>query len=100
MILPMPYEADWELIKSRRQAEINRSNAKENKTRVPHEYKPGDKVMYTIPRRQSKLRSPRTGPHEVVQVNSNGTLLIKRGAVTETVNMRLITPFFEPTNDH
>jgi len=99
MILPMPFEPNWELIKSKRQAEINRSNARENKSRVPHEYKPGDKVLYTIPRKQGKLKGPRTGPHEVVQVNNNGTLLVRRGHVTETINIRLLTPFFEPTND-
>eukprot|EP00951_Prasinocladus_malaysianus_P035488 scaffold366199_cov15-Prasinocladus_malaysianus.AAC.1 len=93
MILPAPFEPDWDAIRARRQAEINKNNARENKSRVWHEYKPGDKVLYIIPRKQAKLRSPRSGPHRVCKVNNNGTCDIQRGAVTENVNIRHLVPF-------
>ena len=95
MILPAPFEPDWEAIKARRQAEINRNNTRENKDRVKYEHKPGDKVLYIIPCKQAKLKNPRTGPHLLCKVNNNGTCDIQRGAVTETVNIRQLVPFKE-----
>jgi hypothetical protein len=36
------FKADWERIQKRKQGIINMSNRKENKSRIPHEYKVGD----------------------------------------------------------
>jgi len=95
MLLPIPFEPNWKKIRENRQAEINRNNERENRSRIAHDYKVGDKVMYTIPRKQSKLRKPREGPYTVLRVNNNGTLLIRRGAIDETINIRKIAPFRE-----
>ena len=35
------------------------------------------------------------GPFQVVQVNNNGTVGIRKGAVTETVNIRIVQPYNE-----
>jgi hypothetical protein len=63
--------------------------------RIKHEYRTGDKVLLTIPRKQRKHRRPREGPYTIKQVNANGTVIIKRGAVSDLVNIRRISPFFE-----
>ena len=66
-----------------------------NRTRYAHTYKINDKVLYTVPGIVPKMSSPRAGPYRVTQVFTNGTVRIRRGAITETVNIRNITPYFE-----
>ena len=41
------------------------------------------------------MATPREGPYEIVRVNANGTVRIRKGAVRDTVNIRLVTPYFE-----
>jgi len=96
MLLDVKYKADWAGIRLRKQAMINKGVVRENKTRVPHLYTPGSKVLYTLPGIIPKMSQPRTGPWEVKQVfPKSGTVSIQRGSVTDTVNIRNISPFFE-----
>jgi hypothetical protein len=95
MFLPVKFKADWAAIKLRRQTEIDRNNARENNKRLRHEYKVGDKVLLTVPGINPKLSTPRKGPYPITRVYSNGTIRIQRGAVTERVNIRRVTPYFE-----
>ena len=46
------------------------------------------------------MSQPRTGPYEIInsKVHTNGTVRIRRGAVTERVNIRRITPYHERSN--
>ena len=88
MILPIKFQADWALLAQRKQDSINDSNIQENKKRIPHKYKEGDKVLLTKPGILRKMSTPRTGPYLVQQVFTNGTLLIKQGAVLQRVNLR------------
>ncbi|MGH7974316.1 MAG: integrase catalytic domain-containing protein, partial [bacterium] len=57
MIFNLAHNANWERIRLRKQALIDRSNARENSRRIPHRYFIGDKV--TIERTSRKLESPR-----------------------------------------
>ena len=95
MLLPIQFVADWASIRERKQAVSNKNNENENRSRVPHEYKVGDKVLVTNTRKQSKMSAPRHGPYEVVRVSSNGTVRIRKGSVLDTVNIRRIVPYFE-----
>jgi hypothetical protein len=97
MILPISTQANWARIQQKRQQEIQRNNERENKTRVPHDYKVGDKVFLQKPGIIKKLSSPRTGPHQILEVYNNGTVRIQRGAISERVNIRRIIPFIERT---
>ena len=45
-MLNIGFKADWTYIKSRKQKIIQRSNSRENKSRIPYEYKVGDKVTF------------------------------------------------------
>jgi putative transposase len=99
MLLPIKFKANWAEIKARRQAEMRRNNERENKTRKDHEYKIGDKILLTDSRKRSKLAPPREGPYQVERVFTNGTLLIRRGAILERVNIRRVSPYFEK-EDH
>ena len=95
MILPIKHKADWAMIAQRKQDIINKSNRRENSKRVRHEYKPGDKVLLEKPGIIPKMSRPRTGPYTVLKIHTNGTLTIKSGAVTDRVNIRRLTPYFE-----
>ena len=98
MILPLKFKADWARIRQQRQHAMIKNNDRENKSRIPHEYKVGDKVLLTKPGIIPKLTSPRTGPHEILGVYPNGTVLIQKGIVQERVNIRRITPYFDDTS--
>ena len=39
------HEANWQLIKTRKQNLIDKGNARENRKRTEHVYKPGDLVL-------------------------------------------------------
>ena len=95
MLIPITTQANWELIRQRRQEEINRNNDRENRSRIPHEYQVGEKVLLRIEGIKRKLSAPRSGPYEILRVYNNGTVRIQRGAVSERVNIRRITPFVE-----
>ena len=49
----------------------------------------------TLPRRMGiqVCENPYDGPYKIVQVNTNGTVCLKKGAVTDTVNIRLLKPY-------
>ena len=95
MILPIQFKANWASIALRKQKIINQSNAKENKKRLQHEYKVGDKVLLEKGGIQPKMAAPREGPYEITKVSANGTVRIQKGVVTQRVNIRRLTPYFE-----
>ena len=99
MILPIKFKTNWALIEQRKQSAIDKSNKEENKKRINHDYVIGDKVLLQKPGILPKLAVPRTGPYKITQVHSNGTVVIQKGAVTERVNIRRITPFHEDIQD-
>jgi hypothetical protein len=99
MILPLKFKVNWPEIKLRRQAEMKRNNDRENKSRIPHKYKVGDMVLLTKPGINPKLDTPRMGPYKVERVFTNGTIGIRRGVISERVNIRRVTPYFE-RSDH
>ena len=95
MILPIKFNADWALITQNKQNLIDASNKQENKKRIAHIYRIGDKVLLTKPGILRKLSTPRTGPYVVQQVFTNGTISIQKGAVIQRVNIRRVTPYHE-----
>ena len=47
-------------------------------------------------RMQAKYgQDPYSGPYTIVHVNDNGTVKLKMGVVTDTVNIRLIKPYHD-----
>jgi hypothetical protein len=95
MILPVQFKANWASIALRKQERINQSNSQENRKRIPHTYKIGDKVLLEKPGKVRKMSAPREGPYIIVHVSTNGTVRIKNGAVIQRVNIRRLTPYFD-----
>lgn len=74
-------------------------NKKENQSRLPKEYSPGDKILIILyadeQRSQPGMNTPTRGLFTITQVNNmNGTVKISRGNRTETINIRHIKPFY------
>ena len=92
-ILNIQFEANWNLIRERKQRLIKRNNQRENAKRLEHKYRRGDKVLYKIKTSSKYGEDPYEGPYKILQVNDNGTVRLKMGAVTDTVNIRLIKPY-------
>ena len=100
MLFRQKVHVDWQKIKADRQAQSKANNAKENKKRLEHDYKPGDLVLLVLPeyerKRNAKISPPtvQRGPFEILNVyKTNGTVRIKCGAYTDTVSIRRIRPY-------
>ena len=98
MILNIEHTANWKAIKDRKQQIIKKNNLRENRTRIPHTYRRGEKVLL---RRdgQNKYERPWDGPYKILQVNTNGTVRLRIGAVADTVNIRRIHPYKSDTSN-
>ena len=57
-------------------------------------YHMGDKVLLLVPNAR-KYERPYDGPYEITQVNTNGTVRLRQGAVESTYNIRQIKPYNE-----
>ena len=75
------------------------NNQRENAKRIPHDYKEGDLVSKEIPGIKPKLSAPREGPYRVEKVYSNGTIRIRRGHVSERINIRRVQPYHQREGD-
>ena len=94
MIFNVQHTANWEYIRARKQRLIQKNNKNENKTRIPHTYHVNDKVMLRKGT-ENKYEAPFSGPHTILQVNTNGTVRLRIGSVTDTINIRRIEPYKE-----
>ena len=89
----IPFTANWNDIRKRKQSIINKNNIQENKKRRQYQYSAGDKVLVEA-RITDKYSEPIwNGPYLVTKVHDNGTLRLQRGVVSETVNIRRIKPY-------
>jgi hypothetical protein len=92
-IMYTKFEANWHLIKIKQNL-IQTNNKKENKKRLFHEYKVNNCVLSKSKPSLAKFSQfIWDGPYEIVKVNDNGTVHLKKGIVTETINIRKIRPY-------
>jgi hypothetical protein len=78
---------------------MGRNDRRENASRISHDYKVGDKELLKKPvKHLRKLEAPRTGPHTVTALYTNGTLRIQKGKINERVKIRRLFPYFENAN--
>ena len=94
-ILNTKFEANWKYIRERKQEIIRKNNIRENANRIPHEYKVGDKVLYKTGALDKFSTLPYEGPYVILGINTNGTVRLKRGAILDTVNIRLLHPYHD-----
>lgn len=94
----VPFIADWQYIKDRKQRMIIQNNKRENAKRKPHTYSVGDRVMLLLDPNRKFGEPYAEGPHTVTKVNDNGTVVLQQntrrgGAVTQTWNIRNVVPY-------
>ena len=99
-ILNTQFQADWNYIRERKQQLIRKNNQNENSKRIPHDYQIGDQVLMDLGDVKTKFDPKFSGPYEVVQVNDGGTVRVRKGAVAETVNIRIVHPHEEWNSTH
>jgi hypothetical protein len=88
--------ADWGAIEQQRQNEMAHNNRRENASIIRHDYKVGDTVLLKKPGKHlRKVEAPRTGPHTVTEIYTNGTLHIQKGKLNERVDIRRLFPYFD-----
>jgi transposase InsO family protein len=95
MYLDIPLIADILTLQQLRQQGIDKRLLQANAKRRPHEFKVNDNVLK---RREitsaDKLRSTYTGPHQILQVHTNGTVTIQlTNHIRERINIRRIQPY-------
>ena len=73
-ILNIVHEANWKLIKDRKQDLTNTNNAKENASRKPHLYNVGDRVLIKNEWSAKYRKVAFKGPYPITNVNNNGTV--------------------------
>jgi hypothetical protein len=98
MLFDIPYIADWEDIGQRRQRQIDKDNARENRRRLPYDYKIGHKCLIIKNingERLPKADDRNKGPYAITEVYTNGTVRIQKGSISERINIRRLTPYFE-----
>ena len=93
MIVPATYLANWRHIHSTRRKNILYDNARENRSRIEHDYKEGDMVYVTDKDIKRKLAPSKKGPFPIVQVHTNATVSIQRSnRVVERISIRRLYP--------
>ena len=75
------------------------NNQRENAKRIDHQYEEGDLVKKIRPGIQRKLRRKKDGPFTVTKVYTKGNICIRRGAITERINIRRVEPYYEAESD-
>mmetsp|Transcript_29413 Transcript_29413/g.67656 ORF Transcript_29413/g.67656 Transcript_29413/m.67656 type:complete len:98 (-) Transcript_29413:195-488(-) len=87
--------ADWKRIQQNRRQNQLANNIAENRSRVEHNYKVGDKVLIKIQKtdRKHKLGRPTDGPFIILAIRNNGTVQIKRRQVREWINICRLHPY-------
>jgi hypothetical protein len=99
MIFRQQVKIDWQLLKLQRRRQAIANNKKENQTRIPHDYKVGDKVLIVQKKYErktkAKLSSPTEGPFTITRVYTNGNVRITRDAYEEDISIRRLRPYYD-----
>ena len=92
MFLNVPFLADLQALKDRRQLIIDENLRRQKAKRRHYDYTIGDRV-YVRAVDPAKMETQAIGPFPITQVHANGTLTIRRTAhVTERLNLRRVYP--------
>ena len=95
MIINATYLANWQAIKQRKEISTLYNNARENKSRLSHDYQPGQFVYIKNKDIKRKLNPDKDGPFEIISVHTNGTITIRRSpTVVERINIRRAHPVY------
>jgi hypothetical protein len=89
------FEANWALIKKRKQDLISTRNKRENSARTQHTYQVNNKVLYKVPSSNKFGEDPWQGPYPIIKLNDNRTVQVQMDKVIDTIKMRTLKHFKE-----
>ena len=92
-ILPIQHQADWKYIQNKKRKLIELNNNRENKSRIPHEYKVEDMILISKNKRSKHGDREKNGPYPILQVNNNGTVRYDKGRYSDIINIRQCEPY-------
>ena len=93
MLLNIPLIADFEMLRQKRQALIDRNLIAANRKRISHDYQPGQQVLKAI-YSPSKMQPSFEGPFDIIRAHTNGTITIRRAnGVEERLNIQRVRPY-------
>ena len=93
MVLDIPFIADYNLIRDRRQQIVDRNLLLANRRRISHDYHIGDQVLKLV-YKPNALEPRFEGPYTIDTVHTNGTITIRLNATTnERISIRRVKPF-------
>lgn len=99
-IVNVQHHANWAYIKKNKQKLVEINNQRENAKRLPYTYQVGQLVLIKAEQNLKYGSDAYLGPYTVVGVNNNGTVRIDEGKITDTYNIRNITPYVSAHNSH
>jgi hypothetical protein len=94
MLFDVPFIADWSKIGEYRQKKTDKNTRWENDTRIDWDYQPSDKVLLCKDGILHKTESWYESAWTITSVHTNGTIRNQRGAKSERLNIRRVTPYF------
>ena len=95
MILNIPLIVDFELLRQRRQALIDKNLLRANAKRIDFDYQPGQRALKLV-YKPDKLEPRAEGPYNITKIHTNGTVELELSEdVTERINIRRIKPYRE-----
>lgn len=93
MFHPIPLLINYNMIRDKRQVQIDDNNRRANLKRRFMDYQPGQQVL-VLKYNPSKLEDKAIGPFTIHQIHVNGTVTIQRTPfVRERINIRRIRPY-------
>jgi len=87
------HEADWHVIKERKQKLMNRRNDRENRKRQSHTYKVGDQILLKNEWKTKFNQDAYKGLLRIIAARNNGIVRARFGRVTDTYNLHNIKPY-------
>ncbi|MFM7186493.1 MAG: hypothetical protein ACKO14_01615 [Armatimonadota bacterium] len=98
MIFNIRHVTDWQLIHERKKRRIESNNSNENRKRLTHDYKVGERVLITKAD-HNKMEPSLEGPYLITRVHCNGNLTIQKGVTSLRLNIRNCIPYKETPRD-
>ena len=86
MLFDIPFKADWKQIGEYRLHQTDRSNKRENSSRVDYDFKVGDKILIRKDGILRKAESIWRNPWTITTVHTNETIRIQCGTKSERIN--------------
>ena len=92
-IFNIMHKTDWKYLWECKQEWIDKNNLKENTLRIPYAYRIEQQVLVKAEESSKYGTNSYLDPYVVEAINNNGTLWLNEGSISNTYNIRNVTPY-------